>query len=357
MAAAGAPRSSLARSDRGRALVSGILYALIAGLLWGLVFIAPVLLPEYPAAVLSVGRYIAFGLIALPLAVLDRRAIARLSRADWIEAARLSLVGNLVYYGFLAAAIQTADAPLPTMIIGTLPVVIAVSSNLAARELPWRRLAGSLVVIAAGIALVNREELRRLATLGGDTSRLALGAALATGAVACWTWYPIRNARWLKDHPWLGSATWATAQGLTTLPLALGGALILAVWYGVGGLDAAPVAMGGSTAGEAAGTLPGERPFAGPLGPRPAFFVGLMLVIGLAASWLGTLCWNRASKQLPTSLAGQLIVFETLSALAYAFAWRGEAPSAATAVGIGMLVLGVVLGVRAFQRPAASSPP
>ena len=49
-------------------LASGTLFALAAGLMWGLVFVAPLMLPEYPAALLSVARYLAFGLIALPLA-------------------------------------------------------------------------------------------------------------------------------------------------------------------------------------------------------------------------------------------------------------------------------------------------
>jgi len=57
------------------------------------------------------------------------------------------------------------------------------------------------------------------------------------------------------------------------------------------------------------------NPFAMPWGPTPARFVALMLAIGLLASWLGTLCWNEASQRLPTTLAGQLIVFETLAAL------------------------------------------
>jgi hypothetical protein len=65
-------------------LATGTLFALLAGLMWGLVFVAPLLLPDYPAALQSFARYLAFGLIALPLAWLDWRRIRELSRADWM---------------------------------------------------------------------------------------------------------------------------------------------------------------------------------------------------------------------------------------------------------------------------------
>jgi drug/metabolite transporter (DMT)-like permease len=304
--------------------------------MWGLVFIGPLLLHEYPAALQSFGRYLAFGLIALPLAWLDRAALRQLTREDWLEAGKLALIGNIVYYLFLASAIQRAGGPLPTMINGTLPVVIAITSNLrdAQRDgrLPWARLAPSLALIGAGIACVNREELVALrADPAADLGRYALGAALAVGAVACWTWYPIRNADWLRAHGERNPRTWATAQGVATLPLALLG---YAAWWGL-------MAWRGDA-------------FAMPFGPRPWFFVGLMLAIGLLASWLGTLCWNEASQRLPTTLAGQLIVFETLSALAYAFALRGRAPVPLTLLGIGLLVAGVAWALRAKPEPLAA---
>ncbi len=296
------------------------------------------MLPSYPAVVLSVGRYLAFGLIAVALAWPARAALSRLSRADWAAAACLSLIGNLLYYGCLAASIQTTGVPLPTMLIGTLPVVIAVVSNLSDRAMPWRRLAPSLVVILAGIALVNHAELARSADAADAPSAMsrAIGIALALGAVACWTWYPIRNARWMQSNPDVGAATWATAQGLTTLPLAIAGWGLAAAWHTLHPLGAA------------------GAPFDFPLGPEPLKFVLLMVTIGLAASWLGTLLWNKASRLLPTSLAGQLIVFETLAALAYAFAWRGEWPAPSAVAGIALLVAGVVLGVRTFRREPAT---
>jgi drug/metabolite transporter (DMT)-like permease len=313
------------------ALVTGTAFALAAGLLWGSVFVAPLLLPDDPPALLSVGRYLAFGLIALPLAWWERARMRELTRADWREATRLALVGNLLYYLFLAAAIQRAGGPLPTMIIGTLPVVIAVVSNLRdhARDgrLAWHRLAPSLLLIGAGIALVNRSEMAQLGA-DADRGRHAVGALLALGAVVCWTWYPIRNADWLRNHPGRSPRTWATAQGVATLPLAALG--YAALWAASAGGLVAPVAL--------------------PFGRTPALFVGLMLALGLLASWLGTLCWNEASQRLPTTLAGQLIVFETLAALAYAFMLRGQWPAPATAAGIALLVAGVLFALRAQPR-------
>jgi len=119
------------------ALVTGTLFALAAGLMWGLVFVAPTLLADYPAVLLTMGRYLAFGLIALPLAWFDRTRLAELTRADWVEAAKLSAVGNVLYYLCLSAAIQRAGGPLPTMVIGTLPVVIAVTANLRGGVAAW----------------------------------------------------------------------------------------------------------------------------------------------------------------------------------------------------------------------------
>ncbi|MBN8504951.1 MAG: DMT family transporter [Burkholderiales bacterium] len=315
--------------NRAPQLLSGTAFALAAGLMWGLVFVAPLLLPHYSPALLAVGRYLAFGLICLPLALLDRLELQRLSRADWLVAVKLTLVGNFLYYLALAAAIQRAGNPLVSVIIGTLPVIIAIASNQrnAARDgrLPWRLLAPSLLLIAIGIGCVNQTEFSQLAQ--GETQRYVEGALIALIALAAWTWYPIHNADWLRAHPDRNPRVWATAQGLVTLPIALLGLGLLWLWEG---------RQGG---------------FAMPLGPDPLAFVGLMLAIGLFASWGGTLCWNEASQRLPTTLVGQLIVFETLAALAYGYLQRGHWPPALALLGVGLLVAGVIWALRVRPSP------
>ncbi|MGM3173604.1 DMT family transporter [Dickeya lacustris] len=325
-------------------MITGVVFALSAGLMWGVVFVAPLLIPDYPAALQSTGRYLAFGMIVLPLAWFDRAQLRQLTRRDWQEALRLACVGNLLYYLFLASAIQRTGTPVTSMLIGTLPVVMAVSANLLYGHhdgrMPWRRLIPPLVLITLGLILVNLSELH------GDAANIAparylAGLALALLALACWTWYPLRNARWLRQHPQTPPSTWATAQGLATLPMAFVGFIAVNGYLSLHAPD-----------------------FPLPFGPLPWRFLALMVIIGLFSSWLGTLCWNAASQRLPTVLVGPLLVFETLAALAYTFLLRQSWPPLMTSAGIVCLITGVVSAMRIklepvirvseAQRPAAS---
>jgi drug/metabolite transporter (DMT)-like permease len=331
----------------------GVASALAAGLCWGLVFIAPLWLSEYPPDILSFGRYLAFGIIAIPLALQGRQRLKLLTRGDWIEAFKLSLVGNIIYYCALAAAVQWAGAPSTSVLIGTLPVVIAICANVLAANsgkrssklsqsaelvatqspptaphqpasVPWGKLTWPLLLILLGLGLVNKEEFVRVAQSTAGGARYVWGLAFGLIALIAWTWYPIRNSTWVKTNPKVSSSTWATVQGLATLPLAAIGFIASYFWHG--------------------------SAYAWPFGPTALKFIGLMFLLGFAASWLGTVLWNRASQLLPSTLAGQLIVFETLAALTYAYIVRGQAPSLEAASGIAILVLGVIAAVRLFSN-------
>ncbi|HFT8187848.1 DMT family transporter [Citrobacter freundii] len=314
-------------------MISGVLYALLAGLMWGLIFVGPLIVPEYPAVLQSMGRYLALGLIALPIAWLGRVRLRQLGRKDWVTALTLTMMGNLIYYVCLASAIQRTGAPVSTMIIGTLPVVIPVFANLLYSQrdgkLSWWRLSPALVLIGIGLLCVNISELNQgLPDFSGW--RYGSGIALALISVVCWAWYALRNARWLRENPDKHPMMWATAQALVTLPVSLLGYIAACLW------------------------LNGQMPdFALPFGPRPAVFIGLMIAIAVLCSWVGALCWNVASQKLPTVILGPLIVFETLAGLLYTFILRQEFPPLLTVSGITLLMVGVVIAVRAKpQKPS-----
>jgi len=317
-------------------MISGVLYALLAGMLWGLIFVGPLIVPDYPAALQSTGRYLALGIIALPLAWLGRQRLRQLTQKDWLTALALTMMGNLIYYVCLASAIQRTGAPVSTMIIGTLPVVIPICANLLYSQRDgkrtWTSLAPALLCIAAGLACVNRAELP-----GGLPAFswwcYGSGIALALVSVACWAWYALRNARWLRENPDKNPMMWATAQALVTLPVSLLGYAAACLW------------------------LSAQQPdFAQPFGPRPAVFLGLMFAIAVLCSWVGAMCWNVASQRLPTVIVGPLIVFETLAGLLYTFMLRQQMPPLLTLCGIALLVCGVVMAVRAKpEKPLVQS--
>jgi len=311
-------------------MISGVLYALLAGLLWGLIFVGPLIVPDYPAALQSTGRYLALGIIALPLAWLGRARLRQLTRSDWFTALWLTIMGNLIYYVCLASAIQRTGAPVSTMIIATLPVVIPVCANLLYSQrdgkLSWRRLAPALLCIALGLGCVNIAELRHgLPNFSGW--RYGSGIVLAFTSVACWAWYALRNARWLRENPDKNPMMWATAQALVTLPVSLVGYIAACLWLGVQQPD-----------------------FTLPFGPRPLVFITLMFAIAVLCSWVGALCWNIACQRLPTVIVGPLIVFETLAGLLYTFMLRHSLPPLLTVCGIVLLVGGVLMAVLSKPR-------
>ncbi|MDU2785816.1 MAG: DMT family transporter, partial [Enterobacter sp.] len=251
----------------------------------------------------------------------------QLSRQDWGTALALTMMGNLIYYVCLASAIQRTGAPVSTMIIGTLPVVIPVFANLLYSQrdgkLAWSKMAPALVCTALGLICVNIAELRH-GQGDVDLWRYGSGILLAFISVACWAWYALRNARWLRENPDKHPMMWATAQALVTLPVSVVGYLGACLWLGHQQPD-----------------------FAQPFGPRPWVFIGLMVAIAVLCSWVGALCWNIASQKLPTVILGPLIVFETLAGLLYTFLMRQSVPPLFTACGIVLLVVGVVMAVRA----------
>lgn len=307
-------------------MATGILFAVIACCLWALSFVAPIVLEEVAPTLVAVGRYGAYGLISLALLPFFWRETLALSRADWGKAAALSIIGNLAYYILLTSAIQSIEVPGPTVIIGLLPLTIPILANWRQQELPWPALWLPLVVIALGLSLVNVDEYQRLASAGQGLLGYAAGLGLAIAALVCWTWYGVANALWLRSRPHIDPGAWTIAQGVALLPLVV--------------------------AGFATGA---NSNFFGPTILHMAQadtltrFLFVSAVIGLASSWLATLFWSRASRLLPTTLSGQLIVFETVAAVAYGHIYQARGPSAAILLGVVLLCAGVAVGIRTFH--------
>ena len=182
------------------------------------------------------------------------------------------------------------------------------------QSLRWAALLPGLALTAAGLWLMGLHGAQSAA--GGRLD--ASGLALACAGLASWTAFALLNAAWLKRHPDVSARDWANWLGVAT---GLGGALM---WLAAG----TPAAQLAAT-------------------PGLGVFLLMAVVIGFGASWLSTVLWNVASQRLPASLCGQLIVSETLFALAYDALWSQAWPGGMQLAAAALFALGIVAAIRA----------
>lgn len=298
-------------------MIWGIGSGVIAGALWGLVFLTPELAAGFTPLQLSAGRYVAYGLIAAALIAPRWNTVRKLVDAKgWRGLVWLSLLGNIIYYVCLAQAVQSGGVAMTTLIIGLLPVTVAIMGRRDHGSVPLKRLALPLALGVAGIACTAWGSL-------GASSDSWFGLLCAFGALASWTLYAVENSRWLTRLDTVSSQDWSLLTGLVTGALAL----VLAV-------PAFLLSPGVHTDGQWWG------------------FLGLMAAVALLCSVIGNAFWNRASRLLPMTLMGQMILFETLFALLYGFLWEGRWPTLNEVVAIALLCASV-LTCAAAHKPKA----
>jgi drug/metabolite transporter (DMT)-like permease len=302
------------------ASVAGTGAGMLAGLVWGLAFLLPVLLTGWGAVAITVGRYLAYGALSLILVVLGGATPRATARRHWRPALTFALTGNVCYYLLLVLGIALVGAPVTDIIIGSIPVTIALVGNVVSATYPWRRLLLPVALVLVGLLIVNVLELGGAApTQQTPVVAKVAGVLAAFGAVALWTWYGIANARFLSSHPDVPSAGWSTVVGLGT------GAVTLLV---------VPLAA-------VTGQLAPTDPEAG-IAP----FLIASLVLGVLVSWVATVLWNLASARLSTTAAGMLINIETVAGFGYVYAARGQWPPIGQVIGFALVLVGVLLVVR-----------
>lgn len=85
-------------------------------------------------------------------------------------------------------------------------------------------------------------------------------------------------------------------------------------------------------------------------------FWGVSCAVALGASIIGNSLWNRASRLLPLTMVGQMIIFETLFALVYGFLWEGRWPTALEMLSCVLLVASVLWCASSHgRRPKAGA--
>jgi drug/metabolite transporter (DMT)-like permease len=314
-------------------MLQGVLCGLLAGAMWGMVFVAPEFLRAFTPLEMACGRYICYGLIAA--AVMSTRLpklLRRLDRGDIIAMIKHALAGNIVYYMLLALGVKLAGVAATSLIIGVLPISVTLVGHEDHGSVPLRQLTLPLLLVAAGIACINIDVFTHDVGNGLPLASKLLGVLCATVALACWTWYSVDNARYLKRNPHFSSGEWSALYGVSSGLIALVIALMGLVFFH------------GQVTG--AGAVASGRDW--------GLFWIVSAVIALGASAVGNHLWNIASRKVPLTLSGQLILFETLFALLYGFIYKQQWPRGLELAAMVLLIAGVMWSVRIHALDDAS---
>ncbi|WP_159880459.1 DMT family transporter [Aquitalea denitrificans] len=305
----------------------GVSYAGLAGAVWGMVLMVPQVMPAFSPWLLSAVRFTLYGVISLLLALpLAGRIRAKLQSRDLLMLTVLSLVGNLLYFILLAAAIQLVGIAPASLIVGVLPVTITLLGLKDEGALSLRQLAWPLAMVLAGIVCINIDTFALSRPSDASLLDRVLGVLAALGALASWSWFAASNARYLRQRPCFDSHEWSCLLGMVTG--IMGGVL----WLVGKGLGLPMVSHAVSN------------------GQWQLFWLAAA-ACALGGSWLANALWYAAARRLPPTLSGQLIVFETLFALLYGFAWLQRWPRPLELASMLLLLGGVAWAVRRHAAP------
>ncbi|MBY8821227.1 DMT family transporter [Sphingomonas colocasiae] len=306
-----------------RDMTAGIACGAGAGALWGLVFLAPELVRGFGPLHLAAGRYLAYGLFAMILLAPRWHGLRdRLGRREWVALGWLSLLGNCLYYILLASAVQLGGIAMTSLVIGLLPVAVTILGSRDGGAPPLSQLAPSLLLGIAGVVCVGWQALGPAP--GGSLVEQAAGLACAVGALVSWMIFAIGNTRWLARLDHVSAHDWSLLLGVVT-----GGQALLIV----------PAAVLLEATGQDISQW--------------SHLIAVCAGVALLSSIAGNALWNRASRLLPLTLIGQMILFETLFALLYGFAWEARLPTMLETLAI-LLVIASVTSCFTAHKPAAA---
>lgn len=275
---------------------------LTLALIWGVNF-------SVIKVALDVFHPLAFNALRFPLAalllstLLVARGPVRLpARGDWPRLMALGVLGNVVYQIFFIFGMDATRAGNASLLLATTPVWTTVLSSARGHERIPSVVWGGIVGTVLGMALVV---LGSGAGVEVDRSTL-VGDLLMIGASMTWSVYTVGSRRLIARYGSLPVTAWT-------------------LWIGTVGL----LAMG---ALPLLRTSVRDVPLAGWLGVLYAGLLGIGVAYAL---------WYRGVQRLGSTRTAAFSNLVPVVALAVAWAWLGEVPSALQIVGAAVIIASV----------------
>jgi drug/metabolite transporter (DMT)-like permease len=284
----------------------GSLLAALALALVGSLVAAADLVEGYP---LSTGQALRYAVAGAVLLAIARGRLPRLDAREALGLVALAATGLVLFNLFVIEGVRETDPATVGVIVGCVPVVLAIAGPLLEKRPLSGRVIVAAVVVAAGAAGVQ--------WAGGGIT--AAGLMLALGALGCEAAFSLLAVPHLKR---LGPLAVSTYACLFAVPM-------LALW---------------SLAAE------------GPALPLPdAGQAAALAYLAVGVTVLGFISWYSAVGLLGVERAGLFSGVLPVSALVFSAALGVAELTPGRLGAVAVVALGVTLGVRGGMRPLVDS--
>ena len=291
--------------------------------IWGINFsVVKVVLREMDPFALNALRF-PLAAAAFWLVLRARPGVRRPARADVPRILLLGLVGHVVYQVFFIQGLDLTLAGNASLLLSTTPIWTLILSVLAGHERPTPRILAGIGSTMAGIVLIVLGRGDGL-TLEASTVR---GDLLMLGAAVLWSGYTVWGSTPVSRYGPLRMTAWSLWIATPVIVL-----------MGLPSLTAAD--LGEISAGAWAGV----------------FYAG---VLSIAVAYV---LWYRGVQLLGNSRTAVYSNLVPVAALATAWVWLGEVPSAGQVVGACVILTGLWLSrsarrnARTAEQPAPGMP-
>jgi len=262
----------------------------MACVLWGVTFVIPRILIEASPVLVTLCRYLIFGSFSLGILIYRRKEVrATITRKHLKMSFFLSIMSNSLYYVLAVIGLRLVGVPFGSLVIGLVPITLVLFGREGTLT---RKMYESCALIFVGLLCLNYQIFSGDSLSSADHFMKLVGVVVVFTCLTLWTIYGIQNGKYLKANPEIRGGIWTSLIGLMSLLSFISMLPILIPLFG--------------------------NPFSEwerlstDVHSKIIFW---SLLSGFLASWFAYTMWNKASKLLPTSFLGQIVVVETIAAI------------------------------------------
>ncbi|MCE0494734.1 DMT family transporter [Vibrio salinus] len=297
-----------------------IFLGIIVNFIWGSAFLIPYYFSSLDPNIIALGRYLTYGIISVFLYITKVKTRQSLTKRQWQTAFLLAFTGNVGYYLFLTTAIHLCGITISTLIVGTIPISMIIIGCFIEKPVRLNTIVFPVLLILTGLFLVNISKFS-ITSAPDEMNNIILGVVFAFSSLVLWTFYGVSNVTFLKKNGSITSIQWSEAIGVCCFIQSIAAIPLLLLCKP----NLTSLLFESSVMYE---------------------YIFSSLFLGIVVSWLSTILWNNVSRNIPVTLLGQIIIFETLSSLFYGYLVDQALPSLIEFSSILLIISGIYMGIK-----------